>query len=131
MGVAVPLQSPLDHELALAVGVDRALRRGLGNRYRLRQTVGGAGRGENDVAHPDLSHDVEQAEAIDDIVAEIELRFRDRLADIGESGKMHHRHDLEITHGIREKALVGEVANDERSPFHRLAMAVEETVEGD
>ncbi len=80
---------------------------------------------------PGLAHSIEQDEAVGDVVAEIELRRGHRFADIGEGGKMHDRRDLEAAQRFGRAARVGELADDERPPTHRFAMAAAEIVVGD
>ena len=91
IGLAVPVERPLDRELGLAVGVDRQLRGGLADRHAGRIAVSRASRGKDDPVDPGLAHRIEQREGADEIVAVIQRRIGDRLADIGVGCEMHDR----------------------------------------
>ncbi len=126
-----PVQHALDHQLRFAIGVDRALRRVLGDRHLVRQAIGRAGRGKDDMPHARLAHRLEQRQAVGDVVAEIKRGLLHRLADIGEGREMHDRGDLVPAHGLGEERAVGEVAHDERPPAHGCAVAAAEIVVAD
>ena len=117
------MQRALDHQLAFAIGVDRALRRGLADRNLVGNAVGRAGRGEDDALDVGRQHDFEQPQAVDYVVAEIELGLLDRFLDIGEGGEMHHRSDGVALQRGGKLVAVREITLDQRPPAHRLAMA--------
>ena len=49
--LVVPVEDLLEHQLRLAVGIDRLLRQPLVHRHLLRRAVGGAGGGEDEFLH--------------------------------------------------------------------------------
>ncbi len=78
--------------------------------------------------HAFRQHGVEEAEAVDEVVAEIELRLRHRLADIGKGGEMHDGGDLVLAQGGPEPRRIREIGLDERPPADRPAVPVDEIV---
>ena len=60
MRLVVPTEHPLDHQLALAVGIDRLMRRALGDRHAVRSSVDRRCRGEHDVAQAGRPHGLEE-----------------------------------------------------------------------
>ncbi len=131
MGLAVPVDRSLADQLALAIGIDRILRRILGDRHARRRAVGGAARGKDDVAQLGRQHGVEQGQGVNHVVVEVELRLDHRFADIGEGGEVDHRRHLETGQRVGQQLGVGKIALDQRPPAHRLAVAVDEIVIGD
>jgi len=88
---AIPAEHLLEHELRLAVGIDRFLRKCLVDRHRLRNAEGGAGRGEDEALHPFGHHGLEQIHAVRHIVAEVLPGIGHRLTHQSIRGKMHDR----------------------------------------
>ena len=81
VGPAVPGQRALERALRLAVRVDRAEGRVLGDRGRVRDAVDRGGRGEDDPLHAGGPSRIQQRDAAGDVVAEVAGRLADRLAD--------------------------------------------------
>ena len=112
----------------LAVGIDRKFWRILLNWNTVRRPVGRGGAGEDEPADRMIAHRLEQRQGARDIVAIIFAGIGHRLADIGERREMHHRHRPVSRDRRIERRAVGDIADLERPPLHRLAVPVDQIV---
>ena len=80
--------------------------------------VGGAGRGEDDLADPALAQRVEEAQRPRHVVPEVPVRMGHGLADIGVGREVNHGLDLMLAQRRPERRPVAEIGLHERPPAH-------------
>ena len=107
--VAVPRENPLEHELGLAVRIDRPLRQCLVHGHLFGDAVGGAGGAEDEF--PDaMSHaGVEQVDAGGDVVAEVFGGVGHRLAHQRVCGEVDDGLGLHLADDRVDEAAVAEI----------------------
>ena len=126
----IPTEHGLEHELRLAVGVDRALGEGFVERHAVGNAEGRAGGGEDEFFDAGLHGHVEEVDAAGDIVAEVFRGIGHRLADEGVRGEVHDGFGFRLLEGVAENGAVGEVALVEvRARVDGLGVAFAEIVE--
>ncbi len=113
VNLVVPIQHLLEHELRLAVRVDRLLGQPLVHRDLLRCSVGGASGGEDELLHAALDGSVEEIDAGRDVIAEILRGIGHRFRDERIRGEVHDGIRLRTTNGSDDLFAVAKVAFDE------------------
>ena len=88
--LVIPLEDLLEHQLGLAVGIHRLLRRGLVDGHAVRRAEGGAGGAEDEFLHPVLLRGVDEVQSARDIVPEILRGVDHRFADQRVRGEVDH-----------------------------------------
>ena len=116
VNLAEPAKDLLEHELRLAVGIDRLLGQRLVDRHRLGDAEGGAGRGEDEALHPLGHHGLKQVHAVRHVVAEVLARIGHRLADERVGGEVHDGLGLRLMQGQLDRLDVGEIPLEEGRP---------------
>ena len=130
MDLVVPVEDLLEHELRLAVGVDRLLGQALVHGDFFRGAVGGAGGGEDEFLDARIDGGVEEVDASGDVIAEIFRGVGHRLGDEGVGGEVHDGFGLGFLNGGEDLVAVSEVAFDEfGARVEREAVALGEVVE--
>jgi hypothetical protein len=107
-------QRPLDRELRLAVGVDRALRMRFGDRRLDRIAERGRGGREDEVLDPGLRGRAQHREGAADVVLVITGGIADRIADRQPGGEVHDRVHAVRADDLGEPRGVGDGAVLER-----------------
>ena len=128
--VAVPGENPLEHELGLAVGIDRPLRQCLVHGHLFGDAVGGAGGAEDEFPNPMGHTGVEQVDARSHVVAEVLGGIGHRLAHQRVCGKVDDGLGLDLADDRVDEAAVAEIPAHERgSGIYGGTMAFGEIVE--
>jgi hypothetical protein len=104
----------LGHQLGPAVGVDRAGRAVLVERYGFRRAIGGGGGREEDVAHARPNCCANQGVAGDGVVAVIEVRVGNAFGHHDRAGEMHDRGDPVVREQAFHRGRVADVDLDQR-----------------
>jgi hypothetical protein len=96
------VQHSLDHELGLAIGIDRRSGSLLGDRHDGRDTVGRTGGRKDQAVDTIAHHRIEQILGSSNVVVKIEARIAHRLWNERKGGEMHYAFDP----GILAKAAI-------------------------
>ena len=130
MDFFIPAEDGFEHELRLAVGVDRALGEGFVERHPVGNAEGRAGGGEDEFFHARFDSHVEEVDAGGDIVSEIFRGIGHRLADEGVGGEVHDGLRFCLFEGVAEDRAIAEVALVEvGARVDRFGVALAEIVE--
>ena len=125
----IPDEHFLEHQLGLAVRIDRTLRQILRHRHAVRRTVSRAGGAEDEFFHAAFHGGVRELERVDEVVVEIFFRVRHGLAYERERGEMQNRIRLHRLDGGENVPLLFRLGeNKVRARIHRRAMAFREIV---
>ena len=109
IGGAIIAQDPLDAPFRPAVRIDRRLAHGFDDGRGFRLAVGGAGRTEHQPLDARLLHGLQKADRAGRIVVVVAQRFGDRLAHVGQGGKVHHAVDGMFGQGVGQGLGFGQV----------------------
>ena len=110
MDFSIPAEHLFEHELRLAVGVDRSLRKRFVDWHAFGNSEGCAGRGEDEFFHPGVDGGIEEVDSRADVVAKIFRRILHRFSNEGSRGKMHDGVRFDLADGMANDGAVGEVA---------------------
>ena len=121
-------QCLFDDVLGAAVRVDRLLAMLLVERQIFRRTIGGAGRGEDEVADIGFAERLQEAERARDVHVVEVLRLLEGLADLDQAGEMHRGLRLVFGQHFLQPGLVPDVALFGRAPFDEFGMARGEVI---
>ena len=99
-----------DHELGVAVGIDRVLGEVFGHGHFFGNAVGGAGRGEDELFDLARVHGIEHADGGGDIITIILTGVGDALTNLGGGGEMHDRFDLVLLKNVDQTESIGKIS---------------------
>ena len=128
VGAAIVGEHALDHPFRGAVGIDRRAGVAFGQGLAVGVAVDRAGRGKHQAIAARLAHRFQQRQRAGEVVDVVFLRIGDGLADQARCREVHHRDDVVLREGARQRGLVGEVAGHQRAG-DELAVAGGEIVE--
>lgn len=131
MEVGKPVKHFLEHQLGFAIGIDGLLRLVLGDgSVGLRDSIGGAGGGEDDFFHSGGKHGFEKAESPGDIVAKVALRLGHGFADKSNGGEVDNGFGPLLFHRLGEFRGLGDIGFEKSgSGIDGLAVAFAEVVD--
>ena len=129
VNLLIPDERLLEHQLALAVGIDGALRQIFRHRNFIRRTVGGAGGAEDKFPHATFHGSIGQLERVDEIVVKIFFRIRHGFADERKRGEMQNRIRHHRLDGGKDVALDFRLCKNKfRARIHSGAMSFRKVV---
>ena len=125
----IPQEHFFEHQLGLAVGIDRALRQILGHRHTIRRAIGGARGTEYELLHLGGHRGVQELQPIGDVIVEILAGVGHGLADKCAGGEMQDSLRLHLHDGLLDVSLlVGIAGNEAGAAIHSRAMALAQIV---
>ena len=124
MNLLVPLENFFEHQLGLAVRIDRALRHILRYGHAVGRPVGRTGGTEDKFLHPALDGGVGELEGVDDVVVKVLFRVGHGLAHKRVGREVHDGVGPGGLHGAQEVALRFGLAQNKPGPrIHSRAVA--------
>ena len=141
----VPTHGALEGQLGGAIWIDRACRGGLTDGHFLRLAVDRRGAAEDDTVDPGFTQGVQQADAADHVLGEVQAGILHRLSDQRARRAVQHRvdvvllergdHGIPIAHRDDDQLCTGRdrfaMAGHERVEGHHLVAGEDELFHGD
>ena len=115
IGLAIPFQDTLKHELGFTVGIDWAFSMVLSNRSGLRLTINCSARGEDEFMDIMLEHDIEEIYPTDDVILEIPFRVSYRVFYDCLGCHMHYGINFNATENFIQSLSIANIGKNEFS----------------